>query len=247
LDYRFTYDELIDEINKLKINSKHKERIINILKELSRMEYSEEKVSLERIKDIISESEKLVNDLMDIEEVGEEVKEIPKTAVKTKNTFQKFLLKLGVYRGKPVKERIEEARMIRSIKENIDVNDGRKIAKMSERIGVLGKEVGKIKKSYPSPLDNLRGKWLIIDTDTGSFKGRMREFDGDRIYLDYVIRMDAHSDDVSDSFEIHKSDIKKIGVEFVDGDMNPKIVEKVIEASEDFEKRVKELLPEIKS
>jgi len=58
INYRFTYDELIKEIEKMKIRDK--ERIIIFLRTLSRMEYSGHEPSLLDVRNLLAESRNMV-------------------------------------------------------------------------------------------------------------------------------------------------------------------------------------------
>jgi len=90
INYRFTYDELIKEIAKLKIRDKN--RIIIFLRSISRMEYSGHELSLIDIRNLLAESKNIAELLTRSEkEIMKERAKVKLVAKKTKK--QPLLIK----------------------------------------------------------------------------------------------------------------------------------------------------------
>jgi hypothetical protein len=88
INYRFTYDELIKEIEKMKIRDK--DTVIKFLKELSRIGYSGYEPSLSEIKHLLLESRNIVNILTSSEKL---IGERPMIKMISRTKKQPFLTK----------------------------------------------------------------------------------------------------------------------------------------------------------
>ena len=114
LNYEFTLDELIKELNKRKISSKLKDKIIEIMNLLTEIEYENKRVSREEFKSLLSRAENIVNlATHKVEVKKEQIEKEEKTKIKKSLLFNfilNFIHKIGLAKTKEEKLAIKGER-----------------------------------------------------------------------------------------------------------------------------------------
>ncbi len=116
LNYEFTLDELLNELNKIKLSAKLKDRIIKLSTLLVEIEYEDKQISGDEFKSLLDEAEGIINlatGQAEKEGGSEEKIEEEKAQVKKRPLFD-FLHKIGLVKTE------EEKKAIRKIKEEAE-------------------------------------------------------------------------------------------------------------------------------
>ncbi len=112
LNYEFTLEELINELNKTKISSKLRDEIIEIMSLLTEIEYEDRKISREEFKSVLSGAENVVNIATGIIEKKEKIVEKGKEKVPVKKrVLFNFLHKISLAKTEKEREAIKKIRL----------------------------------------------------------------------------------------------------------------------------------------
>lgn len=108
LNYEFTLDELIKELNKAKIPNKLKDRITSLSTLLVEIEYEDKKISREEFKSLLSEAEGIINLATGQVEKEKKIGEKEENAPIKKNLLFNFLHKIGLVKTEEEKKTIKK-------------------------------------------------------------------------------------------------------------------------------------------
>lgn len=108
LNYEFTLDELVKELNKIKISTELKDRITALSTLLVEIEYEDKKISKEEFKSLLSEAERIVNLATGQVEKEKKIEKKEEKAHIKKNLLFNFLRKIKLIKTEEEKKAIKK-------------------------------------------------------------------------------------------------------------------------------------------
>ncbi len=149
IKYQYTYEELQREIERKKIDPRYKKRIERFIKKLTYIEYSNIRITNERLKELINEFKYLVKKLTIVEKPEEKV-----VSKKLDKLLKKIVDKAKIFKKLELKKPAEPNKIIKDI--NLLLKEGKKAINNTER--VRAEEIYK-------KIDNLYRKLSFRDKD----------------------------------------------------------------------------------
>ncbi len=126
IKYQYTYDELRKEVEKKKIDKKYKERIENLTKRLTYLEYSNITITNEKLKDLIKEFKFLVKKLTLVKKPEEK-----KVSKKLDLLLKKISEKADIFNRLKIKKIAKPKKVINEI--NLLLKEGKEALKQKNK------------------------------------------------------------------------------------------------------------------